>query len=75
MSHDEYAQQLARQNDCKSCQHCHSLSGHYCGCVVLSARYETAYATVQPLRDKLVNTEPTFTPYDVKLLNALGVTL
>ena len=64
MSHDEYTQQLARQNDCKSCQHCHSLS-----------RYETAYATVQPLRDKLVNTEPTFTPYDVKLLNALGVTL
>ena len=64
MSHDEYAQQLARQNDCKSCQHCHCLS-----------RYETAYATVQPLRDKLVSAEPTFTPYDVKLLNALGVTL
>jgi len=75
MSHDEYAQQLARQNDCKSCQHCHSLSGHYCGCVVLSARYEATYDTVQPLRDKLVNTEPTFTEQDRIYAHALGVVL
>ena len=73
MSHDEYAQQLARQNDRKSCQHCHSLSGHYVNCALLKA--VAAYATVQTLRDKLVSAEPTFTPYDVKLLNALGVTL
>ena len=64
MSHDEYAQQLARQNDRKSCQHCHSLS-----------RSETAYATVQPLRDKLVSAEPTFTEQDRIYAHALGVAL
>ena len=73
MSHDEYAQQLARQNGRKSCQHCHSLSGHYVNCALLKA--VAAYATVQTLHDKLVSAEPTFTEQDRIYAHALGVAL
>ena len=73
MNHNEYAQQLARQNEGRPCQHCRSYSGHYVNCGLLKA--VAVHAAVQD--SPHVELVPTFTPTEQDRIyaHALGVAL